>query len=58
VISKDLYKAGYANYLEVVTAQQNVLDAELRLIETRKRLHLANINLYRALGGGWTRDGQ
>ncbi len=58
VISKDLYKAGYANYLEVVTAQQNVLDAELRLIETRKRLHLAHINLYRALGGGWTRNGQ
>ena len=57
-ISKDLYRAGYANYLEVVTAQKNALDAELKLVDTRKRLHLAHINLYRALGGGWTRDGQ
>lgn len=48
-----LYQNGMANYLEVITAQANVLDAELALAG----LKLAHLNavtdLYRALGGGW-----
>nr|WP_245327710.1 efflux transporter outer membrane subunit [Hymenobacter fodinae] len=53
-ISDDLYKANYATYLEVVTAQRNVLDAELNLTNTRRQQFLLLIDLYRALGGGWT----
>ncbi len=51
--SKDLYLSGYANYLEVIMAQKGVLDAELELIENKKELFDAVINLYRSLGGGW-----
>ncbi len=48
-----LYATGYANYLEVITAQRSALEAELQLTSTRKEQFLALIALYRALGGGW-----
>ncbi len=51
--SNDLFATGYANYLEVITAQQRVLEAELELANTRKEIYLGVIDLYRALGGGW-----
>jgi outer membrane protein TolC len=51
--SNDLFVAGYASYLEVITAQRSVLEAELSLAEARQALLLQSVNLYRALGGGW-----
>ena len=48
-----LFRSGFANYLEVITAQSNALDTELELVSTRLEILTANINLYRALGGGW-----
>jgi len=53
-VSNDLYTASYANYLEVVTAQRSVLEAELNLTSIRREQFLLLIDLYRALGGGWT----
>ncbi len=53
-VSNTLYSASYASYLEVVTAQRNVLDAELNLTDARRQQFLLLIDLYRALGGGWT----
>ncbi|PJJ84723.1 TolC family protein [Mucilaginibacter auburnensis] len=52
-VSRDLYLVGRATYLEVITAQKNVLDAELQLAVTKKNIFLSEVNLYRALGGGW-----
>lgn len=40
------------NYLEVLTAQQSFLDAELKVVEDRYALIQGNVALYRALGGG------
>jgi len=51
--ARELYLTGYANYLEVITAQKNVLDAELQLSEQKKNIYISLIQLYRALGGGW-----
>lgn len=51
--ANDLYVAGYASYLEVITAQKSVLQAEFELNDTRKDVWLSMIQLYRALGGGW-----
>src|SRR5690606_29659212 len=48
-----LFKSGFANYLEVITAQSNALDTELELAATRMELLVSNIELYRVLGGGW-----
>ena len=51
------YKGGLSSYLEVLTAKRNLFDAQLALASTR-RLHLSSIvQLYKALGGGWTEEG-
>ncbi len=48
------YDNGYSNYLEVLDAERALFSAELALADAR-RLHLsAAVDLYRALGGGWT----
>ncbi|GAB3641985.1 TolC family protein [Spirosoma arcticum] len=52
-ISNDLFRSGYATYLEVITAQRSVLEAELALINTKQAQFLSLTDLYRALGGGW-----
>ncbi|WP_295767404.1 TolC family protein [uncultured Mucilaginibacter sp.] len=54
-VANDLYLVGRANYLEVITAQRNVLDAELELAHTKKNIFFGAINLYRSVGGGWKR---
>lgn len=48
-----LFRNGMANYLEVITAQRNVLESELALALTQKELSEAVIGLYKSLGGGW-----
>jgi multidrug efflux system outer membrane protein len=51
--SNELFIAGYASYLEIITAQRSVLEAELSLADARQAQLLQSVNLYRALGGGW-----
>lgn len=48
-----LMKHGNANYLEVLTAQKNLLQAELSEVSDKFDEILAVINLYQALGGGY-----
>lgn len=48
-----LFKNGIAGYLEVITAQGNLLQSEIELAYLKKSRLEANIELYRALGGGW-----
>lgn len=48
-----MYTTGYASYLEVITAQKSVLEAELALVSTRRHVYVGLVELYRALGGGW-----
>ena len=48
-----LYKNGAASYLEVLTAQTGLYDAELILVSARLQRLTNLIDLYRALGGGW-----
>ena len=50
---KLLMKRGSTNYLEVLTAQQNLLDAELTCISDRYDQIISIITLYKALGGGY-----
>ncbi|MBB6003739.1 hypothetical protein [Arcicella rosea] len=42
-----------ANYLEVITAQSNLLQSELELVSLKKARLEADVDLYRSLGGGW-----
>jgi len=48
-----LFKNGLANYLEVITAQGNVLQGELALATIKRDELSATAELYRSLGGGW-----
>jgi len=48
-----LFKNGLANYLEVITAQSNVLEGELELASIKRDELSAVSELYRSLGGGW-----
>lgn len=50
--ANDLYTNGFANYLEVITAQQTLLEADIELVQLRKTQLQYTIQLYRALGGG------
>jgi multidrug efflux system outer membrane protein len=52
-ISTELFKSGRATYLEVIISQQKSLDAQLQLVEARKRQNITKTNVYKALGGGW-----
>lgn len=48
-----LFKSGMATYLEVNIAQGNLLQAEIQLAAIKKERLTSNVELYRALGGGW-----
>ncbi len=51
--SEELLVNGYATYLDLLTARQNALSAELNLIDNKLQQLLSVVNLYKALGGGW-----
>ncbi len=48
-----LFQSGFANYLEVITAQEDALQSELDLADLKRQIILSKIELYRSLGGGW-----
>jgi multidrug efflux system outer membrane protein len=52
-VANQLFTAARADYLEVLLAQREALEASSELIETRQKQMSAMVNLYRALGGGW-----
>lgn len=50
--TKDLFNMGSSTYLEVITAQQSLLNAELSKVQDDFYKMQAVVNLYYALGGG------
>ena len=51
--SKQLFDSGMVNYLEIITAEVNRLNAELSVAESQFTRMQYGISLYKALGGGW-----
>ena len=47
------YKSGVDSYLNVLTAQTDLYNAELALVTTRLQRLTTLVDLYRSLGGGW-----
>lgn len=53
--SRELLQYGETNYIQVLTAQQNYLSAQLSRVNDRLERLQAGVDLYQALGGGWDR---
>lgn len=51
--SEELLKYGMANYLDVLTARGNALNAQLSLVNSEYGKLNAIVQLYKAIGGGW-----
>lgn len=52
-VSGQLFLSARADYLEVLSARREVLEAQLELVEIKRMQMEATVNAYRALGGGW-----
>ena len=53
-LSTDRYQGGLDSYLPVLDAQRNLFQGELELARLRQRELASIVQLYRALGGGWS----
>ncbi len=51
------YQGGRASYLDVLTAQRTLYESELALAGTRRTQLVSVVQLYKALGGGWSPTG-
>lgn len=51
--SNTLFSVGFANYLEVINAQSRALESAMELADLKASRLKANVQLFRALGGGW-----
>lgn len=52
-IASNRYQNGYASYLDELDAQRTLFSTQLSVVQAKNNLLLAQIDLYRALGGGW-----
>jgi NodT family efflux transporter outer membrane factor (OMF) lipoprotein len=52
-ISTIQYRSGLTNYLQVITAQTNLLQNQRATVDLRSRRLVAGVSLIQALGGGW-----
>ena len=50
----DRYREGLASYFEVLEAQQQLYPAQNTLAQIRRNRLLTHVQLYKALGGGWS----
>ncbi|MBU2995752.1 TolC family protein [Cellulophaga baltica] len=51
--SEELLNNGYLTYLDLLTARESALTAELSLVDNKYYQLTAAVELYRSLGGGW-----
>ena len=55
-LSRARYDGGVTSYLEVLESERSLFRAELAESEVRRAQLVGVVSLYKALGGGWTRD--
>ena len=51
------YVIGTIGYMDLLDAQRTYLDAQISLSNALRDRQLALVDVYKALGGGWTTDG-
>lgn len=53
-LSKERYDKGVSSFLEVLDTERTLFGADLQQSELQQQYRNAFVNLYKALGGGWT----
>lgn len=53
-IAQNRYRNGYSSYLDVLDAQRTLFATQISVVQVKNNLLLAQVDLYRALGGGWS----
>jgi multidrug efflux system outer membrane protein len=53
-LARRRYESGVSSYLEVLDAQRGLFQAQLTLADTERQYLGATVQLYKALGGGWS----
>lgn len=53
-LASDRYRGGYASYIEQLDAQRNLFQADLDAIDVREQQLNNLVQLWAALGGGWS----
>jgi NodT family efflux transporter outer membrane factor (OMF) lipoprotein len=53
-IAQDQYRAGLANFINVLQAENSLLNSQDQLIQSDALVLSDLVSLYKALGGGWT----
>lgn len=53
-IAQNRYRNGYSSYLDVLDAQRTLFSTQLSVVQVKNNLLLAQVDLYRSLGGGWS----
>lgn len=55
-LSRNRYLQGLSTYLDVTTAERDVLTAELTLVANQTQRYLSSVMLIKALGGAWNSE--
>jgi len=55
--SRARYLSGVSPFFEVLDAERQLLESEIILSQLKRSVYQAGVQLYTALGGGWTRSG-
>ncbi|EMW5170137.1 efflux transporter outer membrane subunit [Raoultella sp. XY-1] len=53
-IAQNRYRNGYSSYLDVLDAQRTLFSTQISVVQVKNNLLLAQVDLYRSLGGGWS----
>jgi multidrug efflux system outer membrane protein len=53
IVATERYRAGHANYFEVLNAQQALFPEQNVLAQTQLKQLQIVVQLYKSLGGGW-----
>lgn len=53
-IAQNRYRNGYSSYLDELDAQRTLFSVQTSVVQVKNNLLLAQIDLYKALGGGWS----
>ena len=53
-ISTQLYKSGLTDFLQVLDTERSLYESQDELVQSDQSVSLDLVQLYKALGGGWT----